>query len=192
MNILNTLNNLDHKYSIKIFKYNGGILINTLAYMSSIIFMEETCVFTLGLIYILFEKKLKIYTIFFSCFLTHIAITLIGKKVIGRTRPSDSIIDGANKTTFFRRKQGNCSLPSGDSQQAWNLFIFSWIYYPEFSFPLFLIALFISFSRVYFGCHFISDIFASIIFAFIFTPLLISFLSKMKILDFLEDFSFLN
>lgn len=186
--MLKTLLDLDLKYSMLLFKLNAGIFYNFFAYASSVVFMEETCIVTLGLIFFILDKNIKIFAIYMTCFGFGVLSTVLCKKLIGRARPDMKDIGKTVKAAFFRKKQSNGSLPSGDTLQAWILFLTVNQFKPNiFNIIFFQLAISISFSRIYLCCHFVSDIIAGILMAYIIFYSVLAISKSDMVDDFLDN-----
>ncbi len=92
-------------------------------------------------------------------FLANVAVTLATKKLFKRPRPMVKDFPKTSKTLFFRNKQSNNSLPSGDTIQAVNLawFIFRHTGRSDLLAVFVPLAALVAYSRVYLCCHFVSD-----------------------------------
>ena len=155
---MNHLNHHDMALSKKIFAKDFGKPTNYFFYFCSVVFMEETAIITLFLVYMLMGRSFQLFVEYMLTFLANILVTLITKKAFARARPTVQDFPTTSKTLFFRNKQSNCSLPSGDTMQAVNLAWFAcWYAQSWVSLPIALLTLFVGFSRIYLCCHWVSD-----------------------------------
>ena len=157
--LISKITQLDIQWSKRLFSYDGGPFLNFFCYMFSSIFMEEMALATLIALHFFFGRVWVLSFKYITIFVANLLVTLITKKVFNRARPESSDFTKSTKTMFFRNKQGNKSMPSGDTIQAWALAVYVsmcldsglfWVVWP--------CAIFIPFSRVYLCCHFITDV----------------------------------
>jgi membrane-associated phospholipid phosphatase len=168
------LMNWDLKYSRKIFASDYGKAINFITIAHCCFFMEETFVLTLAILHFLCGQNWSLSIKYLIVLLTNIVVTVITKNGWGRPRPSKAECTCKTKTLFFRNKQSNGSMPSGDAIQAYAMIVFFYYYGTPTMFWTYLIAgTIISMSRVYLCCHYISDIIVGGIIGAIFTIFLI-------------------
>jgi undecaprenyl-diphosphatase len=133
-------------------------------------------VIPLLLIGVYWKKKLSglyvvLGSILASTFLDH-TISLIVKPFFSRPRPIDVIIRGAN--------QGGFSFPSSHAADVFFLAFFLGHYFPKTRWPLILVGVLISYSRVYCGVHFPSDVIAGSIFGSIMALVLVKIVARIK------------
>lgn len=156
--VVSHVEKLDHHYSKKIFAQDFGKPINYFWYLCSSVFMEESAVITLFLVYLLTGRNFQVFVEYLITFVANIIVTLITKKNFARKRPTQGDFPKTTKTMFFRNKQSNCSLPSGDTLQAVNLAWFTCMYIESWiGMPLIFLTVLVAYSRVYLCCHWISD-----------------------------------
>ncbi|EAR97561.2 PAP2 superfamily protein (macronuclear) [Tetrahymena thermophila SB210] len=122
------------------------------------------------------------------CIICNLIMTLVTKKLLKRKRPI-FIPWLKNKSSIFRQKEQNCSLPSGDSIQAVNFacnIIFSYnqvnfimkffmgisIDYDRLEMILIAFVILVMTARVYFMCHFTFDTILGVIMGYFLTNFL--------------------
>lgn len=152
--------NWDVSSSKKIFALELGPIGNAVAYFASTVFMEEFVAFSIiGFHFLLFKNNLNTTIAYVSCFVLNAMMTLISKKAIGRKRPDVKYIERTSKSTWFRIKQNNfASCPSGDTIQSTTLVVFAALCLPSWAFWCVLpIGFMTPLSRIYLGCHWITD-----------------------------------
>lgn len=148
----------DKALSKKIFAKDYGKPFNYFFYFCSVVFMEETAIITLFLVYMLMGRSFQLFCEYLLTFLANILVTVLTKKAFARARPTTGDFPSTSKTLFFRNKQSNCSLPSGDTMQAVNLAWFvCWYVQSWATLPILLLTMLVGYSRVYLCCHWISD-----------------------------------
>ena len=177
--MINKLRLLEEDISRKIFRYEGGALLNTIAYLFSLVFMEEFAPVTIISTHFLYSKNLKTTAQYLVCFIANLIMTLLVKTLLWRKRPGDDEIPKkTTKTLFFRNKQGNGSFPSGDTIQAWCLatFVYLKLGCGGIFYALTPLAIMIPFSRIYLFCHYISDCVFGALIAFLTTYVVFNFL----------------
>lgn len=157
--MLETLNKFDHECSKRIFQLDMKNPFNWIIYSTSLVYMEEAVVLTVVLYHFLVFKSLSTTAKYILTLLLNLMVTVITKKVFGRTRPSQKELTKSTKTSFFRKKQSNGSLPSGDCMQGFAFATFAILYCEQWVVILgCVLAIMIAFGRVYVGCHYIGDV----------------------------------
>ena len=158
MKIMNNILKHDDHWSKEIFRQDFGKPLNYLCYFFSTIFMEESAFLVVIWVYFLLGRSLQLYILYLITFVANILVTVVSKKFFARPRPTNKDFPRTSKSLFFRNKQSNHSLPSGDTMQAVNLAWFLCIYGNSNAFLLFIpVCLMVAYSRVYLCCHYISD-----------------------------------
>lgn len=99
--MLKKLDNLDKRYSKKIFKLEFPTLINLIFYGFSILYMEETVFFTIASFYYFIIKNLRLTAYYIIVLGLNVFVTVFMKRIFNRTRPSDKELSKSNKTTFL-------------------------------------------------------------------------------------------
>lgn len=157
--MLETLNKIDHELSKKIFRLDFKNPINYLIYATSVVYMEEAVIFSLLIFHYFIFENLKLSAYYLMIAVLNVILTIFMKRFFNRNRPSNKELSKSSKTHFFRKKQCNGSLPSGDTLQAFAFCAFTWYYCSQEIFIFtFVLALLIAFGRVYLCCHFIGDV----------------------------------
>lgn len=155
---MNRLKHHDKHLSRQVFAKDFGKPLNYFFYFCSIVFMEETAIITIFLVYMLVGRSFQLFFEYMLTFLANVLVTVITKKVFARARPTTQDFPTTSKTLFFRNKQSNGSLPSGDTMQAVNLAWYAfWYAQSSIALPIAILTLFVGYSRVYLCCHWISD-----------------------------------
>ena len=156
----------DLEKSRKIFAYDFGKTANYIAIFHCVIFMEESFLLTLTTLHFLMGQQWNLTIKYVIVLLANVTVTLNTKDHWGRPRPNlNSDFRQSSKTMFFRKKQKNGSMPSGDSIQAFALLTFFYFYGTATHFWVYLpMGVVVCLSRVYFCCHYISDITVGAIF----------------------------
>lgn len=148
----------DYKWSQSLWAADYGKPYNYIFYLLSVIFMEETAFVAIISTFFILERNLSLYVLYLITFVANIVVTLVTKKLWKRPRPTTKDFPQSSKSLFFRNKQSNCSLPSGDTLQAVNLAWFLIMYGPSWSAVVFAsLGLMVGYSRVYLCCHYITD-----------------------------------
>jgi len=164
----------DKQWSQRLWAKDFGKPINYFIYFLSCIFMEETAVVMIFLSFFIFGRSLQLFIVYLITFVACIVVTLGVKKLTRRARPTPKDFPKTTKSMFFRNKQSNNSMPSGDTLQAANLawFIYLFVGTP-WQYIFILIAVMVAYSRVYLCCHFISDTLVGAILAITTTQIVI-------------------
>ena len=160
MELIRTVRTQDHIWSKRIFNQDFGKTRNYFFYFFSTIFMEETAALIVVLTYFFLGRSLQNFIVYLITFVANIIMTVVTKKLFARPRPTNrDFPQKSSKSLFFRNKQSNHSLPSGDTIQAVNLAWFIYFYGDtQLATLIFLpTCLLVAYSRVYLCCHFISD-----------------------------------
>jgi membrane-associated phospholipid phosphatase len=82
------------------------------------------------------------------------------KVAIGRARPSKFELEGVFSFKPFAFNSGYYSMPSGHATTALALSVALAILFPKYKVPLIIVGLFIAFTRIIVGAHYMSDIVA--------------------------------
>ena len=99
-----------------------------------------------------------------------LVLVIFIKKIIGRPRPNFNPI----KKYQLRKRETNCSMPSGDSFQA---ALFATMLLNDFNcYYGFILVPFVMYARIYFNCHFLFDTIIGALIGIFFTIVLNSFL----------------
>lgn len=153
------------------------VFLNYSLFPFALFFTPKLLTIFISIIFLCFNDKPFVGGIYIISILTCVAFTLTMKKMTKRKRPA--LLAKTRKSSFFRKKESNNAMPSGDSMQAANFifFLMKYFYENEFGYSFYFFAclfvVFVCLSRVYFMCHYFTDTLVGSTIGFI-IPLLIS------------------
>jgi len=111
------------------------------------------------------RRALKAFLIAAVCLvLTDAVAAQIIKPVLGRIRPSHELAD---MVRLLVGKGGKYSFPSNHAANSMAFAIITGFFYPQIRRWLFIIPIFVGFSRVYVGVHFPGDVMAGALFGYL-------------------------
>lgn len=193
--MLEFLDRIDKAISELLHKLDSK-LVSWFLYPFALMFNPSFIIVPICLIYAFNFSILKrsqedsiIQTLFYIfCIVCNLTMTLVTKKLLKRKRPI-FIPWLKNKSSNFRSKESNCSLPSGDSIQAINFacnIIFSYnhvnfimkflmgvrIDYDRLEMILIGFVILVMIARVYFMCHFTFDTILGVVMGYFLTNFL--------------------
>lgn len=167
--MINKLSKFDIILS-KYIHYFDNYYLNIILFPFAIFFNPNLFIIFIGFISWLYDFKKTVILLYIVSIIVAVIITLSLKKFFDRKRPE--IIIGLKKSQLFRKKESNCSMPSGDAMQSavFATYIINFMInnnyslYNEIIMLLFVIV--VSFSRVFFLCHYLGDTLVGIIIGF--------------------------
>lgn len=142
--------NADQYISLIISSSLKNIFLDYISYVLNFIFSTTILIFFFFSIYVL--KKKKEFFLSISAFLTNEIIIILMKEIIRRPRPFRSEIVLFQLTDW--------SFPSGHAASSFLIAVLASKFWPKYGKYFYSLAALVSFSRLYLGIHYLSDIVA--------------------------------
>lgn len=158
ISLIEYIDKKDKEYSNIIFAFEGNKFIEISLYVFARLFNPDLVFlyFIIMIIYFGFFKQ-SLTVVLKS--LAHVLVTLIISSLLKhffkRNRPNIDVSFSKTRFTNLRKKELNCSMPSGDSMQSANFSIIILFYFKSYCGFLFIPL--VMMGRIYYHCHYILD-----------------------------------